>query len=272
MVHNNNESSAVKILHLYKDLMNLYGDWANPAILARELEARGYAAKIDCVSVGDRMDFGAYDFIYIGSGTERSLNACLRDLKRCSDALLGCIEDGARVLATGNSHELFGRAVTEADGKRFETLGLLDFETRRQDTRVTGDCVVKADFLQDKLVGFINRAGGGQEGGVERPFLAELGPDAGKTPDAVETPGAGKKPGAGETPGAEGIKYKNLLGTYMTGPVLVRNPPLLKYIADQLRPGSERVQAGGDPLFGYQEAAYRMALSELSARIGAQST
>ena len=276
------ENPEFRILHLYHVLMNLYGDWANTAILARDINERGYDAVIDRKSVGDDVDLRRYCFIYIGSGTELSLRACMRDIARFKDTLMGCIEEGVCVLATGNSHELFGRAVTDACGDRYETLGLLDFETIATDTRVTGDSVFSAQFLPDKLIGFINRAGHGQDGDIDRPFIAELGP------------------GANDSSRSEGIKYRNLLGTYLTGPVLVRNPPLLHYFADilitqHISPEGRRRAAQGSPtahgpavpqegitpgsgygtpnprrdevLFASQEAAYSMALSELSARI-----
>jgi len=244
--------------------MNLYGDWANAAVLARELTSRGYAASVEKKSAGDDIDFGAYDFIFIGSGTERSQHACMSYMAgRHKDGILARIEEGMHFLATGNSHEMFGRAVTGADGKRREALGLLDFETVQGDARVTGDIVSRATFLDAKLIGFVNRAGKGQEGDIGRPFLNELGP------------------GASDSSKAEGIRYKNLLGTYMTGPVLVRNPPLLRHFADALTgcpaapgkaasaaaAGSGREARRADAFFEFQEAAYRLALAELSARI-----
>ena len=245
---------TIKLLHLYHDLMNLYGDWGNVDILARALTERGCRVQTDKKSVGDDVDVSAYDFIYIGSGTERSQQACMRDLAQYNDTLLKSVENRVFMLATGNSHELFGRAITDAYGERYETLGLLDFETIQKETRVTGDCVFKASFIGDRLIGFINRAGGGQDGEIKRPFTAMLGP------------------GANDDSRGEGIMYKNLLGTYLTGPVLVRNPPLLKYFAGQLA-GEGHIAAaaaatysGAGVLFSAQEAAYRMALSELSAR------
>ena len=239
-----------RLLHLYDDLMNLYGDWANVEILAREINARGYKTAVDRKSVGDAVDFNVYSFIYIGSGTERSLRACMRDMARHKEAFIGRIETGICVLATGNSHELFGRAVTEAGEDRYETLNLLDFETWQTDSRITGDCVYKASFLSDRLVGFINRAGHGQEGDIDRPFYTELGP------------------GTNDTSNVEGILYKNLLGTYMTGPVLVRNPPLLNWFADLICPDQGARRLADETLFTSQRDAYKMALSELSDRIG----
>jgi len=238
----------MRLLHLYHDLMNLYGDWANIKAIGLELAARGAVPSIDCISVGGEIDFGKYDFVYIGSGTERSQKACIRDIMRCKAELKEKIEAGLHILATGNAHEIFGNSITDAQGERHEALGLLDFETIQNESRVTGDCVCRASFLPDRLIGFINRSGHGQEGAIDRPFTCELGP------------------GANDSSKAEGILLNNLLGTYMTGPVLVRNPPLLKYIADALYPGSARVSSDGDVFFKYQEAAYSIALQELSTR------
>jgi hypothetical protein len=253
-------TKTIKILHLYHDLMNLYGDWANPAVLTRELSARGLAVVIEKKSVGDEFDFGEYDFIYIGSGTERSQLACIKDLAQHKDALFARLDAGAAMLVTGNSHELFGQAVTDRAGKRQGMLGLLGFETVQLGTRVTGDCVCKAAFLEDRLIGFINRAGGSQQGDIERPFSVE------------------PRAGAGYAACAEGIRYKNLLGTYLTGPVLVRNPPLLRYFADivvgvyaestsLIRTSESRntdsYATNNDAFFIHQERAYRVALSEL---------
>ena len=239
----------VRLLHLYYDLMNLYGDWANVKVIEIELAARGAGAKVDYLSAGDDIDFEQYDFIYIGSGTERSQRACMRDMMQHKPEFVKKIEAGLHVLATGNAHELFGKAITDAGGERYETLGLLDFETIQNDARVTGDSICKASFIPERIIGFINRSGHGQEGEIARPFTCELGP------------------GSNDELRAEGIKYKNLLGTYLTGPALVRNPPLLKYIADALCPDSARKSTDGDSFFIYQEAAYSMALGELSALI-----
>jgi len=206
----------IKLLHLYHDLMNLYGDWANVAALEKELASHGHEVSVDKKSVGDDISFHEYSFIYIGSGTERSQLACMRDLMQYKNALIERIDAGIPMLATGNSHELFGNAVTDSNGKRHEMLGLLDFETIRLNTRITGDCFFRAAFLDDKLIGFINRAGGSQKGDVERPFSIE--PREGASFDACE----------------EGIEYKNLLGTYLTGPLLVRNPSFLQFFRNKI--------------------------------------
>ncbi|MDR2590411.1 MAG: hypothetical protein LBC71_05440, partial [Oscillospiraceae bacterium] len=164
------------ILHLYNNLMNLYGDWGNVAVLERELNKRNIEVVIDKADSINEVDFNIYDFIYIGSGTENSLLACVQDIKNNEDALLTYIESNKPILVTGNSHEIFGKTITDYKGTNHKMLGLLDFETIQENTRITGDCKAKVLFMEDNvdpIVGFINRAGGKQIGNIERPFFIE---------------------------------------------------------------------------------------------------
>ena len=59
----------MKILHLYHDIMNLYGEYANVAALKRMLEKNNVSFEIDTLSVNDTLQLLDYDFIYVGSGT-----------------------------------------------------------------------------------------------------------------------------------------------------------------------------------------------------------
>lgn len=61
----------MKILHLYYDLMNLYGEYGNVVVLVKHLEDQGEEVIVDKKTIGDQIDFTQYDFIYCGSGTEK---------------------------------------------------------------------------------------------------------------------------------------------------------------------------------------------------------
>ena len=56
----------MKILHLYYDLMNLYGEYGNVVVLAKHLEDQGEEVIVDKKTIGDQIDFTQYDFIYCG--------------------------------------------------------------------------------------------------------------------------------------------------------------------------------------------------------------
>ena len=72
----------MKILHLYHDIMNLYGEYANVAALKRMLENNKISCKVDTLSVGDKLQLLDYDFIYVGSGTESNQKYILKHLKK----------------------------------------------------------------------------------------------------------------------------------------------------------------------------------------------
>ena len=54
----------IKVLHLYHDLMNLYGEYGNIAVLCRYLEDAGIEVQLDKVSVDDSFNITDYNFVY----------------------------------------------------------------------------------------------------------------------------------------------------------------------------------------------------------------
>ena len=88
----------MKILHLYHDIMNLYGEYANVSALERMLEKSGVKFTTDRLTLFDNADLGDYDFIYIGSGTEKNQKLVLQDFKKYKDFLVEYITLKARFL------------------------------------------------------------------------------------------------------------------------------------------------------------------------------
>ena len=106
----------MKLLHLYYDLMNLYGEYANMAVLASRLKGQGLEITVDRKTLGDAFDCSQYDFIYLGAGMESSQKAALSDLLPHRGELASAIGQGSVLLFTGNAFELLGSSIT--DGKR----------------------------------------------------------------------------------------------------------------------------------------------------------
>lgn len=204
----------MKILHLFHDLMNLYGDYANVLALERALVKKGEEVEIVRRSIGDNLYFSEFDLIYIGSGTERSQKAALEYLRDYGDAFKGAVDGGAVILTTGNSFEMFGRKITDRDKKEHEGLGLFDFITEEGAERIVTDSVV--EFEGRELIGFVNKASGIY--GIKEPLFTV-------------------KQGAGNSPKdatAEGIHVGNFYGTHIIGPLLIRNPSMAEYFAELL--------------------------------------
>lgn len=234
----------VKLLHLYDDVMNLYGEYANVAILARYLTDLGHSVSVDTLSLYEEKDISAYHFYFMGAGTERRQKLALSQLMRYREVLQQAFNAGKVMLFTGNSFELLGARVQDADGKAFDGLHIAEFVSTESKRRVTGDCLATFDETGDTLVGFINKCS--KTTGVETPlFTLEMG--FGNEADK----------------GAEGFRKNNCFGTHLTGPILVKNPAMLKYIAKLLLS-----EAYSDTVaYPYMEKSYATTVSELRKRL-----
>ena len=234
-----------KILHLYDDVMNLYGEYANVSVLARFLTDLGYEVSVDTLSLYEDKDISGYDFYYMGSGTERKQKLALSQLLKYRDALCAACDEGKVLLFTGNSFELLGDTITDVDGREYEGLHLAAFKTVEGKRRITGDCIASFDGFGDVLVGFINKCS--KTSGVEHP-LFQLRMGFGNETDR----------------GCEGFRKNNCFGTHLTGPILVKNPAMLRYIAGLL--GAEQPERVSYP---FMEKGYETTASELQKRLEA---
>ncbi len=238
----------MKILHLYHDIMNLYGDYANISAIERMLTKSGIEVEIDRLSLADNPNFETYDFVYIGSGTENNQKLVLADFEKYADQLKAYIESGKPMLMTGNSFEMLGKTITDCNDKVYDGLGIANFTTTEQNKkRVTGDVIYKADFLEKPLVGFINKCS--EINGIENPlFNVEMG-----LSDNSDSKN-------------EGIVINNLYGTHLTGPVLIKNPAFLEHIANIIIKPYNEYKLCTDYL-NYENAGYEVTLTELRKRM-----
>ena len=70
----------IRILHLYPELMNLYGDYGNLSIIVNRIKKMGLKVKVERKEYQDPIFFADYDFVYMGSGTEKNEMCALKDL------------------------------------------------------------------------------------------------------------------------------------------------------------------------------------------------
>lgn len=231
----------VKILHIYEDVMNLYGEYANICVLEKYLKDLGHEVKVDKLSLYDEKDISNYDFYYMGSGTESKQKLALMQLKKYAETLDNACKVGKVMLFTGNSFELLGAKIVDADGNAHEALQLADFVTTQCKKRIVCDALAVLD--NDILVGFINKCS--KTSGVEHPLFS-------------------MKMGYGNEidRGDEGFCLNNCFGTHLTGPILVKNPMMLKKIA-RLLVGSidETVN------YEYMERSYQTTVEALQKRL-----
>lgn len=204
----------MKIVHLFHNLMNLYGEYANVLALKRELENNGISVVVEEQSVGDKIDLADADFIYIGSGTEKNQKAALEAVRPYKNALSAALERGAVVLATGNSFEMFGSKITDKNGRDYEGLGFFDFTVTESDKRTVTDSICA--FNGGEIIGFVNKAS--EISGVKNPLFSVKQGAGNSSEDAAN----------------EGVHEGNFYGTHIIGPLLIRNNAVAKYFAELL--------------------------------------
>jgi CobQ-like glutamine amidotransferase family enzyme len=202
----------VNILHLYYDLMNLYGEYGNIIALRDAFKQQGIEVNIDKKSLGDTIDFMKYDIVYIGEGSEFNQELVRQDILKYKDDINQYIEKNKILIATGNSYELFGDKIDDK-----EALGIFHFKsffktiTTDVGDRIVNEEIMDADFLGSPIVGFVNR---NSVNDIKDGYLFKVRKGYGN--DIKDK--------------FEGIHYKNFFGTYLLGPLLIRNPYLLDYI------------------------------------------
>lgn len=231
----------VKILHIYEDVMNLYGEYANISVLERYLTDLGHEVKVDRLSLYEKKDISGYNFYYMGSGTESKQKLALSELKKYAADLKKACEQGKTMLFTGNSFELLGSKITDAEGKEYECLGFADFVTTESKKRIVGDALAELDG--ETLVGFINKCS--KTSGIKAPlFTMKMG--FGNDSDK----------------GAEGFVLNQCYGTHLTGPVMVKNPAMLRKIAKMIV-GTINASVS----YGAMEKSYQTTVAALEKRL-----
>ena len=197
----------MNILHLYPDSMSLYGESGNIKAFAKALKAAGKSVNIIKTDLDGEVSFGGVDFAYIGQGTEEGELRSLAHLKRYKAEVAQYIENGGMLLATGNSWEIFGKAVTYRD-KEYEGLGIFDYTTVIGKERLVDECEASIPEYGIDIVGFSNHSG------------VVTGSNNGFT---VFSKGRG-----------ESHLYKGFMGTHMIGPILARNDELVLKLLGRL--------------------------------------
>lgn len=200
----------LEICHLYPDVLNLYGDNGNILCLRKRLAWRGIDSSVTRVPIGVSVDFTKYDIFFIGGGQDFEQEVLLEDLGRGKGAeIKSAVADGKTFLAICGGYQMLGRSYTTWDGVQCDFIGAIDYHTLGAETRMIGNFAFRCGEASggSVVVGFENHSGRTWLGGGVAPLGQVLS-------------GSGNN---GED-GTEGVRYRNVFGTYSHGPVLPKNP------------------------------------------------
>lgn len=200
----------LNICHLYPEVLNLYGDRGNIRCMQQRLRWRGIPSEVTSLRIGEKADFTKFDLFFIGGGQDFEQEVLLEDLHSGKDReILAAIEDGKTFLTICGGYQMMGHYYETHDGVRNEFLGAVDFYTVGGDVRMIGNYAfaLGEESGGSTIVGFENHSGRTYLGDGVRPLGTVI-----------------KGYGNNGKDGTEGVRYRNLFGSYSHGPVLPKNP------------------------------------------------
>ena len=197
--------------HLYPDLLNLYGDRGNIQCLMKRCQCRGIQAETIVYELNDKIDFSALDIVLLGGGSDREQMLVCEKLKEIRKDFKEYVENGGVVIAICGGYQLLGNYY-KTDQGTITGLELVDMYTEQGQGRLISNIILKSELFEMPVVGFENHGG--------RTYIKDNKP-LGKV-----LYGSGND---GKT-GYEGVVYKNVIVTYLHGPLLPKNPQLADWL------------------------------------------
>ena len=224
---------------LYPELSNLYGDSANIKYLKDSFPE----IEIIETNIGECPTFlnkGKVDLVYRGTMTERGQQLFIDNASMYVDEMKDAIEQGQRFLVTGNAVEVFGKYIIDKTGEKIDCLKVFNYHTERDILAKRFNSLYVGMYNDIKIVGFKSQFGHSFYDDEIEPLF-----------DTIRGPGFNNK----ET--REGIHYKNFMGTYLLGPLLILNPNFTIDFANEI--GMSEFKPA---FYDTAKAAYEMRLKQ----------
>lgn len=204
----------LKICWLYHDVMDLYGDRGNIQTLKKRCDRRKIDVTIDTCGIGEEIDLTGYDLLFMGGGADNEQTLLYEDLLSRKEQIKQAMDEQTFILLICGGYQLFGQYYLDANNHKTMGLGLFDYytEASMDGTRCIGNVIVEFEGIN--VVGFENH--GGRTRNVATPFGKVI-------------VGHGNEMHSG----FEGFYNGTVLGTYLHGPLLPKNPEIADMVITQ---------------------------------------
>jgi len=188
-------------------VLGTYGDSGNAQVLCQRLRWRGFDAEVVPVGLGEPVP-STLDAYLLGGGEDGAQALAAAHLRKYP-GLRRAVAAGAVVFGVCAGLQVLGTRFRGSDGVDHEGLGLLDLSTEPGERRAVAELTATSSALlgREPLTGFENHLG-----------VSKLGPDS--------EPLGQVQRGTGNGDGTEGAVTDRVVGTYLHGPALARNPAL----------------------------------------------
>jgi CobQ-like glutamine amidotransferase family enzyme len=225
------EKPKLKFVHLYPDEMNIYGDMGNVLTLKRRCEWRGIGFEIVTINM-ESSNFESGDIYFMGGGQDNDMYRVFSDLQSTKKIFINEeIAKHKQFLLICGGFQLFGEFFIDFQGRKIEGLRILPLETKAPSDNLHDRCLgnlvteiyqshyeeIKKYYLNKPskyLVGFENH--GGQTFFTNKAI----------TPLGKVIIGSGNN----SKEKIEGAIHDNIVGSYMHGSLLPKNPHLADLI------------------------------------------
>lgn len=235
---------TVKILNLYGEALDLNGDGKNITAFEKRIAEMGYEYETTVLGVGDEIDVSEYDIVFMTHGKPHNVSAISEHFTKYKDNIKENVEKGKVFVVTGSSNMLLGKSFSMLDGKTYSGIGLFDCTAEEFDSLYVSDAVLVPEFApEEKMFGTYYRCESVKfDTPNENRLFTVIKADLGK----------------GSVGSGEGCRYKNLFATWCLGPVLVRNPLMMKEVLHCVLGEDYR-----ETDFSLEEKAVKMTIEEL---------
>ena len=201
----------IRLMQLYPHDMNIYGDWGNALVLARRAQWQGYDVEMLSYDRGQEMEQDVH-LIVGGGGQDSGQERIKEDLLSRGAALRDMAEAGTPMLVICGLYQLFGHRFVTGTGAEIPGISVLDAETVAGRGRLIGNIMLESKTF-GRIVGYENHSG-----------LTTLAP--GVTPFGRVRSGDGNN----GRDGTEGARADHVIGTYLHGSLLPKNPAVADWL------------------------------------------
>lgn len=209
MLHMSQSQLTLELAYLYPGLLNIYGDRGNVLTLLYRCQTRDIALNITTIGLKENIDPERFDIYFIGGGQDQQQILVSQDLQEKKKNIISAIETGTVLLAVCGGYQLLGKYYKTQEGIELKGIEAIDLYTIAGNKRMIGNVLCLELETNETIVGFENHSG--------RTYLGK-----GISPLAKVIRGGGNN----EEDGFEGVRYKNVFGTYLHGSLLPKNPSL----------------------------------------------
>lgn len=197
---------TINVLQLYPNEMNIYGDHGNVLTIMRRLEWHGYEPTLLYHHPSKPFPKNI-DIVIGGGGQDSGQEKVQNDLLRIGDDLHKLANKNTPMLMICGLYQLFGRFFKTNEGTVIQGIGILAAETHAGPKRLIGNVVTNTKY--GTIVGYENHSGQTFLDDTSQAFGVITKGDGNNTKDSTE-----------------GAIYKSVIGTYLHGSLLPKNPSL----------------------------------------------